>query len=345
MKKSLIFFLLFMGFILNAEKVANLPELEKPTDILLYNDKGFIMDGASVKVFDIKSGKFKFKFARKGEGPGEIKTSPFLTNTLTLHKGNIAIDSLDKVIFYSQEGKFLRERKKGRFLALQVKPIADNFIVKGIDRLDKKTEYITLSLYDGKMQKIKEIARQRSNIQLDSVELIPDSLHFTIIGEEVYVEKSYKGFLIEVYNKRGDLVKEIKNKSQKLKVSTENKNYALNRYKNDPLVKQFGFEQLKSRISFKYSKIFPEIQDILDNGENLVIKTFKEKDKKIQYMIFNKKGDLLKNVLLPKTWEGEMISHLNGVEPKLFKFNEGFFYYLKENLENEEYELHREKIQ
>jgi len=344
MKKLLIVFFLLVVFILNAEKVGNLSELEKPTDILFYKDNSFIMDGASILVFELKTGKFKFKFARKGEGPGEIKMSSFHTNTLSLHKGQIVIDSLDKMIYYSPAGKFLREKKKGRFLALQVKPIANHFVVKGVDRKDKETEYITLSLYDEKMQKIKEIARQKSNIQLGSVELIPDSLHFTIIGDNVYIEKSIKGFYIDVFNKNGNLLKTIKNNSQKTKVTDKDKESALNRYKNDSLVKQFGFEQLKSRNKFLYSKIFPEIQDIINYGDKIVIKTFRKEKEKNQYMIFNKEGKLIKKTFLPKTWEGEMISHLNGIEPKLFKFYNGYFYHLVENIENEEYELHRVKL-
>ena len=330
MKNLLIMFLLLFGFILNAEKVSSLSVLEKPTDIVFFSGNTYIMDGASVLTYETKTGKFRFKFARKGEGPGEIKVSPFNTLTLSIHKDNIAIDSLDKIIYYSPEGKFVNEIKKGRFLALQLKPVSDNFVVKGVDRKDRKTEYITLSIYDKNMQKVKEIARQRSNIQLGSVEMIPDSLHFTIIKDNVYVEKSYKGFLIGVFNKNGDLIKEIKGDHQNIKVKQIDRDNALNRYKNDSLVKQFGFEQLKSRNKFLYKKIFPEIQNILNYDNNLVIKTFKKDGDNIQYMIFNKEGKLTKKIFLPRTWKGEMIAHLNGVEPKLYKFHKGYFYYLVE---------------
>jgi len=124
--------------VLFSERVTILIDVEKPTDILCAGQKIFVMDGANIKAFDLEKGVLKFKFARKGERPGEIKMSPFQTNTLTLHNSDIGIDSLDRVIYYSQAGKFQREVKKGRFLALQVKPVGENYVVKRVDRSDTK---------------------------------------------------------------------------------------------------------------------------------------------------------------------------------------------------------------
>ena len=152
----LILSLLLPALTVSAEKVNDLSELKKPTDILVHGNKAYFMDSGSVHIYEI-AGKHLKKFARKGEGPGEIKTSPFVINTITLHNDEIVIDSLDKMIYYSFEGEFLRQQRKGGFLALQVKPVGDHFVVKEVDRKDKKTEYIVLALYNGNMERVREI--------------------------------------------------------------------------------------------------------------------------------------------------------------------------------------------
>jgi len=343
-------YLLLVMFILGsvqglfAEKIAELNGIEKPTDLLCAGQNIYIMDGANVKVFGLSKGEFKFKFARKGEGPGEIKMSPFQTNTLTPHNDNIAIDSLDRVIFYSTYGEFKREVKKGRFLAVQVKPVSRNYVVKRIDRSDNKTEYITLDVYDRNMNKLKEIARQRSSIQFDTVRMIPDSIHFYIKNERIYVERSDKGTVIEVFDTDGNPLRTLKFSSAKTIVTETDKNSAMNRYKNDSLVKQIGFENLKKRISFEFPKYFPEIANVSFYKNNIIIKTYARKNGKILYKIIDLNGKIISRVFLPKTWEGEMIAHLNGVEPELYTFHDGYFYYLFENYDTEEFELHRVKI-
>lgn len=339
-------FLIFVILVLALfpEKVASLSDVEKPTDILCAKQKIFIMDGANVKAFDLKKGSSKFQFARKGEGPGEIKMSPFQTNTITLHNSDIGIDSLDRVIYYSLEGKFQREVKKGGFLGLQVKPVGENYVVKRVDRSDKKTEYITLDVYDRNMKKLREIARQRSSIQFDSVRMIPDSTHFTVKDGLIYVERSDKGAVIEVFDSEGNPVKTIKFNSEKTSVTEIDKLSALNRYKNDSLVKQIGFENLKKRIKFDFPDYLPEIANIMAYKNNLIIKTYIRNKDKTLYLMIDMNGKILKKMSLPATWDGEMISHLNGVEPQLYTFYDGYFYYIIENYNDEEFELHRKKF-
>lgn len=344
MKILISLLLLSMGMVLSAEKVASLTELRKPTDILFCKGNIYVMDEATVKVFGADRGKYKFSFARKGEGPGEIKLSRFITNTMTLHKGHIAIDSMDKVIFYTPEGKFVKEKKKGRFMALQTKPVGDSFIVKAIDRKDSKCEYITLAVYDSDMEKVKEIARQKSNIQMGSTMLIPDSLHFAVSGDKIFVERSDKNFRIEEYDAKGQLINTIE-KSVALKPVAElNREDALSRYKRDPLVKQIGFENLKKRIDFRFPSSFPAIEDIVPADDKLAVRTFNRKNGEVEFRLIDKKGKDETDFWGPPAEEGEIISQLNGVEPKLYSFHKGFYYFLKENLDNEEYELHRKKL-
>ncbi len=174
--------------------------------------------------------------------------------------------------------------------------------------------------------------------------MIPDSTHFTVKDGRIYVERSDKGTVIEVFDSEGNPLKTIKFNSEKTSVAEKDKNSALNRYKNDSLVKQIGFENLKKRIRFDFPDHFPEIDNVLTYKDNLIIKTYTGEGRKILYLMIDLNGKILKKMLLPKTWEGEMIAHLNGVEPELYTFFGGFFYYIIENFDTEEFELHRTKL-
>lgn len=325
------------------DPAVDLPGLQRPTDLIISEEIIYVMDGAMIKTFNHK-GESLFAFARKGEGPGEIKSGPFYTNSISLHEGNIVIDSLDKLITYSPRGKYIGEKRKGRFLALQVKPVGDAYLVKRVDRSDKKTEWITLEIYDSSMKKLKEIARQRSNIQFSSVQMIPDSPHFCIIGDRIYVERSDKGSVVEIFNSRGEKKGALHVKLKPGAVHEEDKRNSMERYRNDSLVKQIGFENLRKRIQFDFPENFPAFSDILQHNGRPVVKTFHQKKGKIQYLHLDSKGNILNDWMLPVTWEGEMISHLNGVEPKLYTFHNKSFYYLLENPESEEFELHKRNI-
>jgi len=101
---------------------------------------------------------------------------------------------------------------------------------------------------------------------------------------------------------------------------------------------------LKKRIKFDFPDYFPEIANIFSYQKNLIVKTYVKNNYKTLYMMIDNKGKILKKMFFPVTWEGEMISHLNGVEPQLYTFFDGYFYYIIENHDNEDFELHREKI-
>lgn len=56
--------------------VANLPDLEKPSEIRINNGYLFITDQQSVHVYDLESFTHVKKLCKKGEGPGEFQKSP-----------------------------------------------------------------------------------------------------------------------------------------------------------------------------------------------------------------------------------------------------------------------------
>ena len=72
-------------------------------------------------------------------------------------------------------------------------------------------------------QKIKELFRQKSPVQARSTVMIPDSLHFCICDNKIFVEKSTRGFFIDVYNAEGKKLYQIEKKYEKVNVTNSDK--------------------------------------------------------------------------------------------------------------------------
>jgi len=348
MKKMVIFILILMIYGVNLVFAVNLGTLTgilKPNFLRINGNGIFILEQATIYIYSIKNLSLIRKFSRKGEGPGEIKISHFYSISMKLLPDHIFIDSVDKILYFSKKGKLIEERKKPAGLVTQMLPVRKNFVVKDLDRSDRKTEHMTLSVYDSEMKKIKELFRQKSPVQARSTVMIPDSLHFCICDNKIFVEKSTRGFFIDVYNAKGKKLYQIEKKYEKVNVTNSDKEEVLRLYKADPLVKQIGYENLKNRIQFIYPDSYPAIQSINGFGEKIYVKTFKKQDNKEEYVVMDLKGNVLRRIYMPRVEKAPLMARLNGIDLQIYSIHKNKFYYLKENEDEEEWELHVKEIE
>ena len=75
---------------------------------------------------DLNSGD-AIQLGQKGEGPGELKSSPSLANYLVPLKDSLLIVSADKAIQYSKNGNIIKEFKVP-FLTNYLYPLKDNYL-------------------------------------------------------------------------------------------------------------------------------------------------------------------------------------------------------------------------
>jgi hypothetical protein len=89
----------------------------EPESIRVSGNELYVVEGAAIFVYSLKDLSLIRKFGKKGEGPGELKVFPFWPNSITVWPGYIFAEGLDKFIFFSKEGKLIKEHKKiKRFL-------------------------------------------------------------------------------------------------------------------------------------------------------------------------------------------------------------------------------------
>jgi hypothetical protein len=58
------------------ERVIALPDLERPTQIIVEGGRVYFADSRDVKVFDLRDGRLLRKIGRLGQGPGEFSIEP-----------------------------------------------------------------------------------------------------------------------------------------------------------------------------------------------------------------------------------------------------------------------------
>lgn len=345
MKKCFCIVLLTLslfGFVFSA-KSGTLTEIVKPDCFTLGDCGVFILESGTIYKYSVENLTLTGKFCRQGEGPGEIKISDYYAGSIIVLPDSVFVDSFDKILYFSERGKLIKERKKRGLSVSRMLPVGKNFAAIELDRSNSKKEVFVLSVYDSEMKKIKELYRQKSPVQGLCTAMVPDSLHFCVVNDKIFVEESPKGFFIEVFDEQGDKLYQIEKEYKKAEVTDRDKEEILRRYKEDPIVKKIGFEFLKKRIKFVYPDYYPVIQGIKGFSNELYARTHIIRDNKEEYVVMDLKGKTLGKMYMPAMEKASVIAMINGKDKRLCSIYKNKFYYLKENGE-EEWELHSEEI-
>ncbi len=343
MKFLFIFLILFfvIGGTVFLGSTNTLPGVINPKMISIFADELFVTEDDAIYVYSLKDLSLKVKFGKKGAGPTEFQVWPFQSIWIKVFPDYIIVNSFDKVLYFSKDGKFIKEIKKN-YLTTQITPIGENFVGVG-SRTDAKDKirYVTVNLYDAKLQRIKELYCQPFPQQGINLDLITDFLHFKVYDDTIFIEESPRGFLIEIFDKEGNKQYEINKQYVKIPVNQRDKEAAIEEFKAEPTIKSIGWEAYKKMTNFQFRNDFPPIKHMEIDNKKIYIRTFKTKDDKDEYIVLNLKGDILGTIYLPHMEQSPFWHNI--LDIKLFTITNDKFYYLKEN-KDEEWELYREEI-
>lgn len=336
--KILYIILLFPISILWAEKLGTLPEINKPEMIEIFNNRIYLVEGATAYVYDLKDLRLVKKFGKAGEGPGELKVNRSLTNYLIPAPEYLLMVGMDKAIQYTYEGSIIKEFRIPQFTNF-LHPAGDNYVAMKFKPQGQKA-FLTTMIFSSTFKEIKEIYSQPFSGGRNLLNLTYDGLNIGVFQNKIFMEQSPEGFVIGVYNTDGKLLYKIDKKYKKLKFSAKHKEEALNRIKNDPQVKGIGWNNLKKVIKITHSEYLPAIQDILIADKLLYIKTSLENEGKAEFIVMDFAGNELKRTFLPELKTTQIVNILFARPARLFKIYQGKYYYLIENEDDEEWELH-----
>lgn len=350
MKKIFVFCLLVVvAQALNGTKLGVLSDVLRPELLEVKGDKIYVVEGASFFVYSSKDLSLIRKFGRKGEGPGEVSVIPSLSNEIIAYPDFLFVVGMNKVIFFSHEGKMKQEKRKQPQL-FRVFPVGDNFVGHKIETDEKQQSFSVIILLDSNLKKKKELYKEVSGLpRRRELNMVPETIQFAVSADKIFIEESKKGFVIEVFDKEGNKISTIKKNVEPLKLGESHKQSILKDFRADTLVKMQvkqvgGWDEFKKFLKMSYPDTFPVIRDIIVPGNRIYVQTFKEKNGKVEYYVMDIDGKNKKSIFLPKVKEPSVLSRIVGKGTRYFDFDNNKFYYLYENEDEEEWEVHLEMI-
>lgn len=325
------------------ENLGILHDMLTPEGIEIFQDEIFIIQGATIFVYDKNDLKLLRKFGREGEGPGELQVTPWLSNTMNISENSITVGSVNKMIIFSIQGEVLKEKRRSEQFT-QMVPVGKNFAVRKRLVEDEK-QYTTINCYIAQEDKTRELYRQPfapgQGLQMN---MIPDSIHFIVYKEKIYIEKSPEGFVMDVFDSTGTKLYQIKNKYAKVKLTKKDREEAEKNARTDPFIKSGpgGWEQWKKQYRLLFPKTFPPFQDFLIADDKIYVQTYKRQESKEEYIIMDLTGTILSQIFLPMVRKPTYTEQMMGTGVRLYAFHNDSFYYI---VEHDKYcELHEVKI-
>lgn len=331
MSKQIIGIILscFLAASVLAGKIAPLPEVMKPGAIKVDGNELFVTEGSTVSVYCLESFKLKHSFGKRGEGPGEFKYGP----SISIFKDYIHADSMSKFSRFTREGRLMGEvKKKGRG---SLYPVRDNFVFQasGFDFKNRRVN-IDVQILDKRLGKIKDIYKgQLENVDFhlssdtgkeDKV-MTPHFFGVEAADGKIYIADSKKGFYLEVYDHTGKKLETIDIKMKDIRVGDDFKKNAMDERKKSKF-----WERMKNN-NFIFYRNFPKIKSFSAGEDRIYVQTHLEKNGKNEFVVLNPKGQILKKIFLP-------------AKDTVYTFLGNAFYYLKENENEEEWELFKVNV-
>lgn len=323
---AVLFTLLFSN--IHAGVAATFPEMSQPYRIMAHEGKLYVLVGQTVSIYSIPDYKLVKKFGRRGEGPQEFMNRL----NITAYPNALIINSQGKISYWTKDGEFIREIKS--FATGGVETLGKDMYVglgwmQGTNK--KKTNYQTIVLYDSNFKKIRIIDKKKAEWQ-DNKGLMHFAQSFYFINSRtrkwIYVI-GHDGMNINVFNEKGEKQWSIKEPYEKMKVTEKDRRAVHNFYKTHPRWKS-RYEAGKHLIKFKEYK--PAINNFLEYDGLIYVETYKRKDGKTEFYVFNQKGKLMKKIFLPLV----LIDYKNSYP---YFIDKGVFYHLVDNDDEEVWEL------
>lgn len=336
MKLGALLFLL-TSFVISA-KIIPMPKIIKPGIIKVDGDDMVISEGASISIYSLKDLKLIKKFGKEGEGPQEFKLIMGLFGLdINIYPEYILVNSMGKISYFTRKGEFIKEKKTSPMGRMT--PFQDKFVGTQI-KVDQKRSVpkMEFDIYNSKGEKIKEICShplpiftgKGNSIFLDLLSQINPQYQTT---DDRIIISGKPIFEIDVYDQEGNFLTSIKIDYIKQKLTADDKKELLAAYKRHPIYKTFWGAIEKA---FKTPEYFPPFKTFFVSDQIVFVQTFKKKNGKSEFVLFDLKGKHLKTTFLPLVYENIMTPYLYTIDGKKL-------YQLAEN-ENEEWDLRISEI-
>ncbi|MCP4150092.1 MAG: hypothetical protein GY757_20260 [bacterium] len=153
--------------------------------------------------------------------------------------------------------------------------------------------------------------------------------------------------MIDVYDNNGKLLYQIKKDIKGSKITSKEKEAVISMLRNDPGLKNQlkalgGWAEFKKMVTMNFPDYFPPIKSIDISDDKLYVRTYNREGDKNEYITLDLKGNFIKKTFIPCSLESGIYAQIAGA--RLYTIESGKLYFLTENEETEEWELHIEPL-
>ncbi|MBN2280441.1 MAG: hypothetical protein JXQ65_07670 [Candidatus Marinimicrobia bacterium] len=292
-------------------------------------------------IYSTDKGDLKKSFSLKGQGPGEF---PFITNEGIIDSV-FWVSGTYKIAFYTLYGKLIRELPYNKSISNCIMIDSNHYIdaSRVFDENISKYEVRRYYLLDNEFNKIKLLMSTKipSNFTIQNnkknIFMVRGCAKAIAYKDKIIIGSTENGLNFWIYKKDGTLLKKIETSYQPSKISNEGKNEYLE-YEFGPLLKNLK----SSEFSYTINSHFPSFYNFYVDKSKIYVLHYPEKLTSDQYQsitIIDFDGKLLKK---------SKITNVDWLQNDKFRhmtiFN-NHFYYLKENINNESWELYKQQIE
>jgi len=330
MKQTILILMFFVGIsgAMYSKQLMILPEIMEPIALTVDGDNIYISQKDAVYMYSKKTLKYVKKFGKKGEGPGEFRFVP----SVTAQKDHLLINTFGKILFFSKDGKFLKEKKTQVSMSTKYAPVGNKWVgMVFVNDMKAGTSTTKIVFFDSELKSVRDIAGLVStNFKMSSdgkmkMAAVRDLLDYKIFEDKIFLGNTSKGFYFEILDKDGKQLYQINKEYKKPPFTEKHKKEFLEAMEQNPM-----FKRNKNRFEFEYRDFFPAYRGFQVKDGKFYVFTNETKDKTTKVVVMDLKGNVLKTVYLPS----KVLSSIHNDR----------FYYMREDEETEEWKLYVEEI-
>lgn len=330
MKKIFVFiFLSSLCILTYANKVITLKEINQPRMIAISRSRIFITEKATIYSYSLKDFKFQNKFGKEGEGPNEFKIPHGETGIkIYANQDWLLVNSAAKLSYYSHEGDFIKETKVSPMTYFI--PAGDKFVANGLAETNGPVPYLAIFLWEGDFKSKKILLKTDVPMGMGVKINVPAyNFKYLVNNDKIFLSCGKENIRIKVFDLKGRELNLIRGDTEAVPMSARLKSDIITFYKTDPGVKDY-WPYFKKAIVFP--KRLPGLKDFLVDEDRIYVQTYQEKNNQYKWIIFDIAGKKIKSLFLP-------IGKTSPVAASPFTIHGGKYYYLKENIESENWQL------
>jgi hypothetical protein len=338
--KTLVIFalLIFLTALVYGKQVAVLDDVSQPQYLAIDDNYLYISENHTVYIYSLKDYSLVTSFGKAGEGPREFKLQKPVTIPLVVdaQTENLVITCLGKVSFFTKKGQFLKEHRITDIpMSAMVQPVGKRFARARLFN-DGSTTVTSILICDADMKILKEAYKQPYYFQQGKqMNPLGRPLLFATDMTTDHLMVDTGNGPVHVFDSEGKKKFTIQPKTEKIPFTAGHKKEILNFYKTDPRVKQY-WDYLKNIIRFPQH--FPPVFVAIPANGNVYLLTFRRKNGKGEYLIYDKTGAFVKQTFVPT-------SYISVMEPYPMIIKDKKLYQLVENEDDEEWQLHINAIE